>query len=140
MFLRIEVSLEIKNFIISDLSQTLDPIVEHYELGQWPAEIGPRAQLQAVVLIMFFEHEMQLFDQITTTNKKVENVQTFKNKHLSDEDIEKIANEIGDIKCTSKKMPKKSARKKLPTRNQELSEPSLTKPPSPRNLRLKIRV
>ena len=107
IFVRIEVSLEMKNFIISDLSQTLGPIVDHYELGQWPAEIGPRAQLQAVVLIMFFDHELQLFDQITATNKKVENV-TFKNKHLSDEEIEKIANEIGDIKCKTKKNAKKS--------------------------------
>ena len=62
--------------------------------------------------MMFFELEMKIFYQMSPTNKEVENV-TFKNKHISDEDIEKIANEIGDIKGTTKKLPKKAGKIKV---------------------------
>ena len=109
MFIEIEYNLGIRNVNPPDLTRPLATIVEQYKLGQWPAEVGPRAQLQAVVLIMFYELEMKIFYQMSPTNKEVENV-TFKNKHISDEDIEKIANEIGDIKAT---------RLKFPTRHQE---------------------
>ena len=112
LFIEIEANFEIQNINMPDLSQPLASVVEYYKLGQWPAEIGPRAHLQAVVLATFFELEMQIFDQTSSANKKVEN-QTSKNQRLSDEDIEKIAKEIGDFKATTKKVPKKADPKKV---------------------------
>ena len=112
LFIEIEYNLGFRNENPPNFTNALACIVEEYKLGQWPAEIGPRAHLQAVVLAAFFELEMEICDKMTTANKKLENV-TSKNKHISDGDIDKIVEEIGELNGTTKIIPKKSGQKKV---------------------------